>query len=157
MSTIPSRSISLWRRLYTRFALEPGPATVSPDVSKTIIPVTQADLLLVTPEVRLYVFTSVNNTVVTAVTVPDQERWELYAYDLFSAGGSRQADQVRIDEGAAPEVTFQTFTLGTGDIWRADQPFLLEAGWRLRVRFGDVGVGDGDWHMALLLRVEALF
>ena len=46
VSAIPSRALEVWRRLYTRYALEPGPASVSPDVLKTIIPVTQADLLL---------------------------------------------------------------------------------------------------------------
>lgn len=44
--TIPSRSLDVWRRLYTRFTLEPEPASVSPDVSKTIVPITNVDVLL---------------------------------------------------------------------------------------------------------------
>ena len=46
VSSIPSRALEVWRRLYTRYTLEPGPATVGPDVLKTIVPVTQADQLL---------------------------------------------------------------------------------------------------------------
>jgi len=46
VNSIPSRSLDVWQRLYTRYSLEPGPASVAPDVLKTIVPVTQADLLL---------------------------------------------------------------------------------------------------------------
>ncbi len=48
VNSIPSRALDVWRRLYTRFSLEPGPASVSPDVLKTIIPVTNVDVLLQT-------------------------------------------------------------------------------------------------------------
>ena len=88
--TIPSRALEIWRRLYTRFSLEPGPASVVPDVSKTIWPVTQVD-----PALRRSVgdnknldLTGTSDDFVAARTVPAGETWYLTSIGLRSSAGA---------------------------------------------------------------------
>lgn len=78
-TTIPSRALDVWRRLYTRFALEPYPASVGPDVLKTIVPVTDADVLLRTPAGQQADgdLTGSAGTYVAYFTVPTGRRWTL--------------------------------------------------------------------------------
>jgi len=79
--SIPSRALDVWRRLYTRFALEPFPASVGPDVLKTIVPVTQADELLKTviPTVGTLDLNTVGHVVL--YTVPQGKRATLVSFN----------------------------------------------------------------------------
>jgi len=91
--TIPSRALEIWRRLYTRFSLEPGPASVVPDVSKTIWPVTSVDPMLRrsrgnNPTLDLSVSAG---SFVAAATVPDGQAWYLTTIGLRSTVGSTAA------------------------------------------------------------------
>lgn len=78
-TTIPSRALEVWRRLYVRFSLEPGPASLVPDVSKTIWPVTSVDLNLRRSrgEAKNLDLSVAGGTFVAARTVPDGETWYL--------------------------------------------------------------------------------
>jgi len=78
-SSIPSRALTIWRRLYTRFSLEPEPASVSPDVLKTIIPVTDVDELLKNTLTGSTDgdLTGSAGSYVPVHTVPDGKRWTL--------------------------------------------------------------------------------
>lgn len=78
--TQPSKLFDLWRRLYTRFSIEPFPATgEGPAVGTTIIPITDADALLTAP---LATSDSLDlsasaGAFVLAQTVPAGKRWTL--------------------------------------------------------------------------------
>ncbi len=74
---IPSRAFDIWRRLYTRFRLEPEPAEGSrPGVGMVIVPVTMVDKLLevVVPTVTTLDLTGVGDLHVPAYTVPTGRR-----------------------------------------------------------------------------------
>lgn len=79
LTTIPSRSITPWRRLRERFSLEPGPSTFVPDVGKTIVPVTSIDdaLLYHKGETSVLDLTVSAGTFVVASTVPEGKRWHI--------------------------------------------------------------------------------
>lgn len=79
ITTIPSRALEIWRRLYSRFSLEPGPASVVPDVSKTIVPVTQVDPALRRSrgDHKNLDLSGAAGNFVTGRTVPDGETWYL--------------------------------------------------------------------------------
>ena len=79
---IPSKRFDVWRRLYTRFLLEPRPATVGVDVGKTIIPVTVVDLLLVrlAPQSAAQDISASAGAYVAFHTVPSGTRWVVKAY-----------------------------------------------------------------------------
>ena len=110
ISSIPSRSLDVWRRLYTRFTLEPGPASIAPDVLKTIIPVTQADVLLARHR------GIVEDTTIDAVasfvihTVPVGIRRELVTMRVHRLSGTWNLDLVEVvdaSEGANVSITPQ--------------------------------------------------
>lgn len=87
--TIPSRALDVWRRLYTRYSLEPGPASVGPDVLKTIVPVTDADVLLRDP-VTATATEDIQATIGTFVpyfTVPANRRWRIKNIFRFGTTG----------------------------------------------------------------------
>lgn len=98
VGTIPSRALEIWRRLYTRFSLEPGPASVVPDVSKTIWPVTVVDaaLLRSESESKALDLSVASGTFVVARTVPDGQAWTLTSIGLKSSVAGCSA-AVRID------------------------------------------------------------
>jgi len=80
--TQPSRRFDLWRRLYTRFTIEPLPAqlTESPGISTTIQPTTDADLLLaviIVVESGALDLTAAAGTFVPGMTVPTGKRWRV--------------------------------------------------------------------------------
>jgi len=100
MSQQPSRIFDLWRRLYTRFLIEPRPAadTDSPGVSTTILPVTDADELL-----RQHGIQSVNTASFNAdgvqgfLTVPAGKLWRTSFIEILRVSGNRTLIDVRIE------------------------------------------------------------
>lgn len=103
IETIPSRQLEVWRRLYQRYSLEPFPASVSPDVLKTIVPVTQADLLLRVPVTVVSAATDLQaaaGTYVAMHTVPDGKRWNLVSISRSgTTGSSRVRFRAKVGDG----------------------------------------------------------
>lgn len=155
-TAIPSRALEVWRRLYTRYALEPFPASVGPDVLKTIVPVTQADQLLQTPEIREATVTSSAGNIVTYHTVPAGERWEVYGYELERLAGDRTADQALIRMTNA-NMVINDFTAAAFDAFLAPQLWILPEGALMRARFTAAGATDGDWIMRVYILVQTFF
>jgi len=125
---IPSKEFDVWSRLYNRFSLEPHPAGVGPSVSKTIVPVTQADLLLAQPQGRTAVanLTAASGTYVAMHTVPKGERWHV---THVLRGGTDSVTSIHVlglepspgtllaltADGTAPERLTVSFILDEGD------------------------------------------
>ena len=151
VSSIPSRALEVWRRLYTRYNLEPGPATVGPDVLKTILPVTQADELLARHR------GIVEDTTITGVgagivvhTVPVGIRREIitirfhrvsgtWTIDMVSANDVSESAEVSLrDQGATANVFVAA--------WSA--PIVLEEGDQITVDVATESVnGEGRLEM----------
>ena len=122
--TIPSRALEIWRRLYTRFSLEPGPASVVPDVSKTIWPVTVVDsaLLRSEGESKALDLSVTVGTFVSAITVRQGQAWTLTFIGLRGTTGN-----------AAPAVKVGTKVIRMGAESTAGEFFTL----RMRLVAGD--------------------
>ena len=94
VTTIPSRQLSVWRRLYTRYSLEPEPASVSPDVSKTIQPITNADELLQRPRGLVESVTVTGTGGFGIALVPAGVRWHLVSIHIRQSTGTFTFDRV---------------------------------------------------------------
>ena len=152
--TIPSRSIGVWRRLYTRYSLEPYPASVAPDVAKTIQPVTNADDLLWRPEIKTDTVEVSVSTIVVA-TVPTGERWTWYAFAGNVVGGDRDIDRVIVGDGSNSMVLSEfTAVADRQELW--PEPFTMLEGWTIQVR-GAGGTTNGDWGFGNYIRIEDVF
>ena len=152
--TIPSRALEVWRRLYSRYNLEPFPASVGPDVSKTIIPVTNADDLLWAPEVRNDLV-EVGATTVVVATVPAGERWTWFASEGGLAAGDRNVDRLLIGDVAASMI-LSSFSAASSFQYPLPQGLTMLEGWRILVR-GIGGTTDGNWNFFNYIRKEQLF
>jgi len=82
--TLPSKRFGVWARLVTRFTLEAAPPEVGgiPAVGTTIVPVTDADALLLTPSnFNTIIDLDISaGTFVPAATVPSGQRWHLQRF-----------------------------------------------------------------------------
>ena len=73
--SIPSKRFDVWRRLYSRFLLEPGPASGSrAEVLTAIQPITDVDAIIAAPTVERAAF-DLNDLIFHGFTVPAGERW----------------------------------------------------------------------------------
>jgi len=109
--TIPSRQLEVWRRLYTRYSLEPAPASVSPDVSKTIVPVTQADALLEAHRSEIGSNTASGTGDLEMASVPEGKRWTLNSIHMRRATGDSDLDRVIVrDLSENEDIIIDIFT-----------------------------------------------
>ena len=152
VTTIPSRALEVWRRLYTRFNLEPAPASVSPDVSKTIVPITSADELLKeygadsqdTDEIAI----GASGTVVIS-TVPSGERWVVYTMNIFRVSGDNQVTTITLTDvsrGLLPAI--DAFSGTSGRVFILATPLTLEEGDQISV------TTDGSGSVATVFRMR---
>lgn len=152
---IPSKRFEVWRRLYSRFLLEPFPAgRVGPDVSKTIIPVTQADELFKSPVMQTVDMPNFNGEG-TSFTVPLDERWALMAYDIRRLTGNRDLFRVIVSDNGT------NFFLENNLVTTESQVVLgttlvLEKGWRFGIQVAG-GTTDGQYRVNLLTVVGDTF
>ena len=155
VSSIPSRQLAVWRRLYTRFSLEPGPASISPDVLKTIIPVTNVDTLLqvVTPiSVSLDLFVG-GGVHVVGYTVPTGRRGTVMYSRRGASTGATQLQAVvgGINLTLSPAgLTAEAF-LGT----TVPLPFVMDQGDTLGMAATNNAADTGVSLRALVLEEES--
>lgn len=155
--TIPSRSLEVWRRLYTRYRLEPHPASVSPDVSKTIQPVTQADKLLTRVAVRSNTKEIPTGVLTEVLTVPSGERWTLLIYDVVRVDGDRVLGGIGLTDpvnGLAMFISRPANT--TAETVIMPTPVDLPESWQIGVQVGG-GATDGDWITEVLVDIQDEF
>ena len=151
MSTQPSRLFDLWRRMYTRFRIEPLPAqdTDPPGVLTTIIPVTDADAL-VTIQVANTVQLDLDVTdgiFVSAFTVPAGKRWRIrYARRSATTANSRARGIF-----TPSQVTVFLSVLGTSDeVLDHLKDFIMEQGDQIGLE-GTDDVGDGSINITVVV------
>jgi len=130
-NSIPSRRLDIWRRMYAKLGLEPGPASIVPDVQKTILPVLSVDRLVsvqkTSDRADKVDLSASAGTFVALDTVPTGKRWTVT--DIFlnaSIGSSCIAFVIGGVEGwftvnalAAAEVHGIAVVLNEGDQIRA--------------------------------------
>jgi len=127
---IQSKSFDIWRRLYTRFQLEPGPSVIGglPEVSTSVIPVTQVDDLL--REGRALIGNTVDlsgggSLTIACHTVPSGQRWNLFrAWRTTTAAGTR----IRIADPRNDDIIL-TIAGTAEEVVNFGAPFVLEEGW----------------------------
>ena len=155
--SIPSRALEVWRRLYTRFNLEPGPAGVGPDVSKTIIPTTDVGELLKVPDVLETTSGGLSPGESFPVTVPEGERWHLRAYEFGRTSQDRNIDGVLLRDPAGQVINIDTFTGASFRIGglNANVP-VLDQGWSIGLSVSG-GSADSTFLVTLLIDVERAF
>ena len=156
--TIPSRALAVWRRLYTRYALEPGPASVGPDVLKTIIPVTQADLLLARHRGVVDETTVVGVGAHLAHTVPQGLRRAVVTLLAVRTGGTWTLDLVNVidvSEGATVRISTQA---ASDNLFLPahSAPIVLEEGDQISINIATHSV-DGTCRLEVWVIDEDLF
>jgi len=158
VTSIPSRALEVWRRLYTRYTLEPGPASIAPDVLKTIVPVTQADLLLARHK-GIITLTTVDGTLDhLAHTVPQGLRQAFVTLALQRSGGTYTFDTIQVrdvSEGntiiIAPQAQTDNFVL-----LAQSAPIELEEGDEIHINV-DVHSVTGELTMAAWVIEQDIF
>lgn len=139
-AAIPSKAFDVWRKLYARFQLEPGPAIGStPEVGTSIIPVTQVDELLRFAALRksaLFDLSGGGSLILPMLTVPSGERWRLgHMFRTSTVGGTRMA----IIDPDGTHINLQQS--GTAErVYEPGFELVLDEGWSLGM--GETGNGS---------------
>lgn len=150
---IISRAYRIWERLYTRFSLEPGlPHANPPELLSFILPVTSADELLREYRGRNPTGAVSGNDIIDVVTVPQGERWTLFAVVAARSTGTFDLDEFRILDASRNEnVIIESWTPATvHQVNPALWPLTIDEGDILRVEVANfVGAGNAIlrmWH-----------
>ena len=141
INTIPSRALEVWRRLYQRYSLEPLPASVVPDVSKTIVPTTDADALLLENGrlAQTSVFGAGAATFETIFTVDSDVREHIAVISILRTVGDNDWDQVLLrDDSRNGSITIAFDAAQTAQA--IFLPVIMEARDNIRILLGGTGV-----------------
>ena len=138
----PARRFDIWRRLYSRFLIEPLPVqdSESPGVATVIQPTTDADELLKRHGQFFTATASFNaNGRQVGVTVPDGERWDLHILRAGAASGDRTITQwLLFDVSETLVMVIDIFTAAQQATLILPAPIPMEEGDHLDV-FSDAG------------------
>jgi len=154
---IESKAFDIWRRLYTRFSLEPGPLVEGglPEVSTSIIPTTNVDELLqqgralISDDMDLSGGTTLT---IPGFTVPTGERWKLYR---LWRSGTIVASRVRIVDPRNSDIILTSPSIPE-EVINFGAPFTLEEGWIIGMQ--ETGnAGDSAETMHVLITSEEAF
>lgn len=141
MSPLPSKRQELWRRLYDRYALEPGQVDPAdrPAVFLQVVPVLQADELLRKLATHQDSISITGVGTVDLLTVPSTERWRLHWVYFVKGPGAFTYDTLAVTPEAGNLVVVDTFTATSGTrLWPNANapiplPFPLDRGWKLQL------------------------
>lgn len=160
--TQPARRFDLWRRLYTRFLIEPFPAgDAVPAVSTLIVPVTQADELLSEP--RGFEETTEASAALAAnlsiATVPAGNRWRLQTINVLRTSGDNTFSRFLIQDASRGglSIAIDTFASVTGATLRLDTIIRMDEGDAVRILMDGAGVAASNMRVQLWLEEEAAF
>lgn len=154
---LPSKAFALWSRLGTRFELEPNPVQgpSAPEVSRTVVPVTNADELLKKIQIHTTTTAALSVGMKTVVTVPTTERWLVYGYQAVRSTGDRNINMTRVQGGgnACPIDVYSA----TGDrnlMFGAPFPMDRDFSFALQVASGAT---DSIYILNLILQIELAY
>jgi len=153
--SIPSKRFDVWRRLYTRFLLEPGPASGSrAEVLTAIQPITDVDAVIAVATVRRVDadLTPASGTVV-GFTVPDGERWRPgLLHSEATTGNSHIRMRLKDETGALAnvELTINDTAAANIDV----RGLILDAGDVIGITTTGNGA-DGNRIFEMELQIEA--
>jgi len=137
--TQPARRFDLWRRLYTRFLIEPFPAAEgeAPSVATTIFPVTDADALLLVEGAQQFVVPAVDSVgQKVGITVPEGKRWVVHAISAIRASGDRNIDEFILrDDDAGLNMPIHLFTAASREVVILGTPLTLDENDRVDVNY----------------------
>ena len=145
-------------RLVDRFKIVTHPTVQDPMlVGKTIQPVSDADELLKTPDLKTGAITSAVGNV-DLVEVPLGKRWTIIAVDMSRVGGDRTVTKLRIAKSAGgSSVTLATQTAASSlESLPLSQKVVADEGWFLAAFFTG-GSADGNWNYKILVLEEDAF
>ncbi len=157
-TSIPSRALDVWRRLYTRYSLEPGPPSIPPDVAKTIFPVTQADRLLQTSRVVQQLVVVSGTGAKNAFTVPAGQRWTWYAFYAARTAGDSTISRLDMTDEVNGLVMILDVITAAGEYAPGvfNTPLPLDEGDTINFTIGG-GSTFNDWNANALIDVETMF
>jgi len=143
VSTIPSRQLEVWRRLYDRYSLEPRPASVVPDVSKTIVPTTDADALLLEhgASSNTNAFGAAISSFEAVYGVGAAVRQRVSVIAIARSAGDNQWDRVQlldISRGVAINISLEVNQ--TSQVILIPSELVLEPSDQVRILFNGTGV-----------------
>jgi len=153
---LPSKAFDIWRRLTNRFQLETGVVIGSaPEVSTSIIPVTQVDDLLRDPRALdsgAFDLSGGGSLTVTMFTVPTGERWNVHRiFRTSTVAGSR----VRVIDPLNDNIAL-TLAGTAEEIVDFGSPFYMNEGWILGMQETGNG-GDVNESLNILITSEEAF
>jgi len=155
---IPSKQFDLWTRLYKRYLLEPGPLVVSrAGVGLTVLPVTQADRLLITPAIRSFTVTIDASAGFTMATVPLGERWTLYFLQMQQASGTWTHNRLDLKAPDGENMPVDEYSATSGsELKEFNSPLTIDELWEITVNINSHSV-NGDGLLDVLIEVEDAF
>jgi hypothetical protein len=155
---VPSKQFDIWRRLYTRFGLEPGPAPGSRALLSTVIrPTTNIDDLLRAPAIEMVTGVATPVGVVTFFTVPAGARWHLRALHCIRTAGDRTVDTLYLyTPGGSPMAILTQSAAGSWTTGLLTPTPLLDENWTIRLNITG-GATDGTWDAEVLVDSEDAF
>ena len=125
-------SENLVARLVKRFLLQKYP--IAPDksliMSHTIQPVTQIDRILQTLELEGATKTIGSSGWATVHTVPDDERWNIIAYQVYESSGNYEIEKQRVYDGTY-HVPIDEWTAADRHVHTYSQLIPIAAGWTI--------------------------
>ena len=159
--TQPSKRFDIWRRLYTRFLIEPFPAEgASPAVSTLVTPITDADELLRQPTGFELTTQSpaTDATPFTVAQVPAGRRWNLQTINVTRTTGDNTFSRIIIgDDSALVSVILEIFTGTNGRTLLLPSMIRMDEGDTVRVQMDGVGVAASNIRALLWLEEEDAF
>jgi len=157
--TQPSKRFDIWRRLYTRFLIEPFPAEgASPAVSTLVTPITDADELLLDRGVNRKTEIVSATGEVDIFTVAEDKRDNIIAIWLFQATGTFTFNAIIVKDApsSANNMRIDSFTTTSERIFLPPAGFKMDSGWQLTVNV-DVHSGAGNLFTAVMVEEEDAF
>lgn len=164
--TQPARRFDLWRRLYTRFLIEPLPAQEGeqPSIATVIMPVTDADVLLrrsnpsSTDSASLAIG---RNTYDTIVTVDSSQRLWVTHINVERQSGDNTIDELAVRvptlAGNVTRIVLERFTATATHVLALPQPFHLDEESEIQIHTSGAGAAATIFRLFLLADLEDLF
>ena len=162
--TQPSRLFSLWQRLYTRFSIEPVPASQSssPSIATMIQPITDADALVTDWRAVTVSSQSINAGLAgtfNMLTPSPGTRVKIFGYHIDRSSGDNQIDLVNaFDRTENASVAIDEFTAAADRKFLfPGVPLILEENDLLTIHTDGTGVGASVFRMRAWLGLEQAY
>lgn len=155
---IPAKRFGVWIRLYERFLLEPSPAVGSNAyVAPVIQPITDADRLLLRPDVRIFTVSITTSQTFDMATVPQGQRWKVYFVRMELAGGTWTHNRIDFQDPGGQAIAVDEYAqTGGSELKEFTNPLTIDELWAIRVNVDSHSV-TGNGQLTVLIEVEDAF